>query len=91
MAALKFRYPGREGYGFDIQCPHMALVPWTDEQPGTLWHTLPLTDNDRGWQLQQADPLTITPSIKIGNCGCHGFITEGVWVPCDDDAGKLLP
>jgi hypothetical protein len=33
------------------------------------------------WQLAREDPLTITPSIRCGTCGLHGFITDGRWVP----------
>lgn len=32
------------------------------------------------WQLVQADPLTISPSILCGECGIHGFWTNGAWV-----------
>lgn len=39
------------------------------------------------WQVQSWDPLTLTPSIlcKVpmeggGECGDHGFITNGRWV-----------
>ena len=39
---------------------------------------LPLGDG--GWQLVNHDPLTITPSILCGECGLHGFITDGQWV-----------
>lgn len=40
---------------------------------------LPLGPN--GWQIVQAEPLTVTPSILCRMCGCHGFITNGEWVP----------
>jgi Family of unknown function (DUF6527) len=33
------------------------------------------------WQLAQAEPLTVTPSILCKLCGCHGFITNGAWCP----------
>lgn len=33
------------------------------------------------WQLQQKDPLTIHPSILCHNCGLHGHIKQGRWVP----------
>ena len=33
-----------------------------------------------GWQVQQTEPLTVTPSILCGRCGTHGFITNGAWV-----------
>lgn len=42
-------------------------------------HELPLGPDK--WQLVQADPLTVTPSIHCLRCGTHGFITDGKWVP----------
>ena len=35
---------------------------------------------DAGWQVQQVEPLTVTPSILCGRCQTHGFITNGAWV-----------
>lgn len=26
--------------------------------------------------------LTVTPSILCGDCGLHGYITDGTWRPC---------
>lgn len=40
---------------------------------------LPLTGS-RGWTLISVEPLTISPSIRCGNCGEHGFIRDGQWV-----------
>ncbi|MDP3403600.1 MAG: hypothetical protein Q8S03_02850, partial [Brevundimonas sp.] len=33
------------------------------------------------WTLVSEDPLTITPSVHFVDCGEHGFITAGRWVP----------
>lgn len=33
------------------------------------------------WQVTQEFPLSISPSIKCGYCGAHGWYREGVWVP----------
>lgn len=33
------------------------------------------------WSVVQEEPLTITPSIHAPDCGLHGYITEGKWVP----------
>ena len=33
------------------------------------------------WGIVSTDPLTVTPSILCGLCGCHGFIRDGQWVP----------
>lgn len=32
------------------------------------------------WQLIQLEPLTVSPSL-LCDCGHHGFIREGEWVP----------
>jgi hypothetical protein len=32
------------------------------------------------WTMVQREPLTITPSIHVTDCGDHGFITNGRWV-----------
>lgn len=34
------------------------------------------------WMLARTEPLTITPSLLCSECGSHGWITDGVWVPC---------
>lgn len=31
--------------------------------------------------IVSATPLTIHPSILCPDCGLHGFITDGVWIP----------
>lgn len=33
------------------------------------------------WTVEQADPLTLSPSILCRTCGNHGFVRNGVWVP----------
>lgn len=33
------------------------------------------------WQVESLDPLTISPSILKTECGLHGFIRGGRWVP----------
>jgi len=32
------------------------------------------------WQVEQWEPLTISPSIRC-DCGWHGFIRDGRWIP----------
>lgn len=41
-------------------------------------------------------PPTIRPSLLVegggaGGVHMHGYLTDGVWHPCDDDAGVPLP
>jgi hypothetical protein len=33
------------------------------------------------WERGSADPLTISPSLLCLDCGAHGFIKEGRWIP----------
>jgi hypothetical protein len=59
-------------YGFPdggrvmFRCPHQ-------EQFTTLPNAV--------WEVRSPDPLTVWPSVHNTLCGCHGFITEGCWVP----------
>ena len=36
------------------------------------------------WQILEADPLTLSPSLHcdraLGGCGIHGFVRNGRWV-----------
>lgn len=42
-------------------------------------HMLP-RGKEKCWTVVQREPLTVVPSILCAACGCHGFITNGVWV-----------
>lgn len=57
------------GLGVDehvfVGCPHNQLDP------------LP---NDGRWTIESIHPLTVTPSIDFGPCGCHGWIRDGKWL-----------
>lgn len=33
------------------------------------------------WQVESWDPLTLSPSLLCTECGDHGFIRAGRWVP----------
>ena len=35
----------------------------------------------QGHTVVTRDPLTIVASILCSDCGLHGFVTNGVWVP----------
>lgn len=65
---VRFSYDAEHDLRF--QCPHHPTA-----------HRLPLGPPD-GWQIVQAEPLTVRPSILIRDCGCHGFIVEGKWESC---------
>jgi hypothetical protein len=62
---------------------HWWLAETGNDRPALL--PLHYTDSYRGgtahWDLVQPEPLTVTPSILCDECGVHGFITNGEWVP----------
>lgn len=33
------------------------------------------------WTLDSWNPFTISPSLRCSDCGAHGFIREGKWLP----------
>lgn len=42
----------------------------------------PMLQLDAGHKIVSTDPVTVTPSIACGDCGLHGFLTDGVWRDC---------
>ncbi len=38
-------------------------------------------DDSVHWDLIQREPLTISPSLRCLNCGAHGWIRAGRWLP----------
>lgn len=59
------------GVDYWHECDGTQRVGWIPLKP---WSHL-------GWDLVQADPLTVSPSALCRRCGHHGFIRGGVWVP----------
>lgn len=59
--------------GITVRCPH-GEGGVTFNVPG---HRL----FQDGWNVIQKWPLTLNPSIHRLECGCHGHITNGRWVP----------
>lgn len=45
---------------------------------GGTW--APIFGPDKGWDLIQLEPLTLSPSLLCRACGDHGFIRNGKWV-----------
>lgn len=37
--------------------------------------------SDPTWRMVSLEPLTLEPSILCSQCGHHGFIRNGRWVP----------
>lgn len=42
----------------------------------------PLLQLSNGHTIVSTDPVTVSPSIACGDCGLHGFLTDGVWRDC---------
>lgn len=78
------------GHGHSIE---YFVNPETGERYGlTLWHPRP-GGGECGcsvfwagraapiWRATSIEPLTLEPSVQCLQCGDHGFIREGRWVP----------
>lgn len=64
---------------------YALLDSWDPDDPSTwdYWHPdvrLPIND-ERGWRIENTEPLTVSPSILCGSCGTHGWWRDGRWVP----------
>lgn len=48
-----------------------GMIPFTGRYPGS-----PVS-----WEVESEEPLTLSPSLACAQCGHHGWVREGVWVP----------
>jgi hypothetical protein len=48
---------------------------------GTQLVTAPRLQLDGGHRIISRKPWTVEPSILCGDCGAHGFVRDGRWVP----------
>lgn len=68
---VRFYFAHAYSHGQDVEgrvyagCPHHKLDPLPDSI----------------WTITSNHPLTVTPSLHWTDCGCHGFIANGEWVP----------
>lgn len=80
------------GSGVSIEpysCEHGVAGYWVyfEDEPQDLGTVRVCKDcpNPRGvpvWEVVQADPLTLSPSIQCeGHANHHGHIRDGIWVP----------
>lgn len=81
MLPLNAREDGGPCPGYLFACPgcgqHSALTLHPAD-PGTpRWRVI-------GGEATRAEGLTLAPSIHhaVASCGWHGFLTNGVFVPC---------
>lgn len=65
--------------GHHVRVAHRCSAEWAEH--GLAIGTLP--NGPDGWTIVQDEPLTVEPSIICPHpeCGLHGRITEGEWVP----------
>lgn len=71
--------PDIERFGLILTCKHGregSLIFYHGEPYDSMKFG---GDHDR-WNVLQAEPLTLDPSVQTG-C-CHGHIVDGKWVPC---------
>ncbi len=68
------------------ECPYKGIKfgATTDFRCAGGVSVVPIPDKpDRPiWTVLSEDPLTLTPSILCDCNAFHGFITNGLWVPC---------
>lgn len=69
-------YPSIEKVGIIVHCPHQGGMCHFDI-PEVREFNLSATR----WTVEQWEPLTLSPSILCTECGCHGYIREGRWIP----------
>lgn len=62
-------------FGFD----EWHINPATDRPCGG-WVPVNRDRETRHWDLVQADPVTLHPSLLCGTCPSHGWVREGRWI-----------
>lgn len=71
--------PDVERYGAIVHCPCAkttdGFVLFDSDVARKLEPGRPM------WKVHSFEPLTLSPSIHRTDCGCHGFIREGRWIP----------
>ncbi len=64
------------------KCPWHGKESETCTGTGTFIPLHPRTKSVEIWTVVKEEPLTIHPSIRyLAECGDHGFIRGGKWVP----------
>lgn len=69
--------------------PHHVMLEhrcqaWPSEVDGHLVQKLVAPELDPAHAIHRAEyggPLSITPSLLCPDCGLHGYVTDGRWVP----------
>lgn len=75
--------PATDEDGPELWWSHTCNFPdlVEDITGGTFRHAARLPMHlTRGWVVERAEPLTVSPSILCGSCKTHGFIRDGKWI-----------
>lgn len=88
--SAELRYVDGELSGIWYRHPHdaedreAALLPPAERTTGYGMHGwVPVKPAwPDGWTVVSIDPLTLSPSLLCRQCGHHGHIINGRWVPC---------
>ena len=75
--AMRYRdVPDIDEVGLIITCPHGdGAIHFDTPEVRQVFPEGPF------WKIVWPDPLTLEPSVLRRECGCHGHIKEGQWVP----------
>jgi len=63
------------GYWFS----HAVPVDEIDVEPGRCRGRIPVS-GPNAWAVDQAEPLTLSPSVLCVSHNFHGFVRNGAWV-----------
>jgi len=70
--------PDVEHWGAVIECPHGWGFGGAITFDGPV--QAKVVPERHRWKVESWEPLTISPSILMMKCKCHGFIRQGRWV-----------
>jgi len=58
-------------------------IAYTHQTPNGEVHEsyIPVGSDPKDWTLIQRTPLTVSPSLLCRECGHHGWIRDGRWIP----------
>lgn len=85
---------------FDVGSDHLVRIMYADEEETTISSLVlqhpHLENSDQmcvgyaevgpgEWEVVQTEPLTIHPSFICNDCGDHGLVIKGAWIPATTD------
>lgn len=60
-----------------VRLEHHCMRP----RDGLTLKVAPRLQLDAGHTIVQRDPLTVDPSCGCSDCGLHGWVRDGTWMP----------